>query len=168
MYASLIVHNQPLLPLRTGIALTEALRKIGVNASLKWPNDVLVGERKIAGILIEAVEDWAIVGIGVNIAIAPVPGASSVAAETTAHVTPEGLLELILKRFDQSLSERELLEYYRALCETIGHPVRVSIGKDVVKGLAIDIDPQGRLLVEDRGVRYVVASGECRTLRANL
>jgi BirA family biotin operon repressor/biotin-[acetyl-CoA-carboxylase] ligase len=168
LYASLIVRKQPLLPFRAGIAVAEALCQIGVSGSLKWPNDVLVGERKIAGILIEAVENWAVVGIGVNIGTAPAPGTTNVAAETSVSITPEGLLELILKHFLPSLSEREVLGRYRELCDTLGYPVRMLIGKDVIEGRAIDVDPQGRLLVEDHAGRHVVSSGECCSVRAGL
>ena len=168
LYASLISQKRPLLSLRAGIGVAQALRAIGVKASLKWPNDVLVGERKIAGILIEASEDWAVVGIGVNIRTSPVPDATSVAAETSIYIEPEGLLELILKHFFSSLPEREVLERYWELCATLGRPVEVSLGRDVMEGVAVGVDGQGHLLVENREGQHVVSSGECRSVRTGL
>lgn len=164
LYASLISPKRSLLSFRAGIAVAETLRTIGVDVSLKWPNDVLAGERKIAGILIEAIEDSAVVGIGVNIDTAPVPDASSIAIETGVCIGAEGLLGLILERFFSSLPERKVLERYRELCTTLGHSVKVTIGKDVVEGVAVGVDRQGRLLVENGEGRHVVSSGECRTV----
>jgi BirA family biotin operon repressor/biotin-[acetyl-CoA-carboxylase] ligase len=66
---SLVVHRRdPLLPLRAGVAVADA---VGPDARVKWPNDVLVDGRKVAGILIEArpQEGWAILGIGINVAV---------------------------------------------------------------------------------------------------
>ncbi len=80
----------PWLPLLTGVAVVEAVRRVaGVEVALKWPNDVLVGDRKLAGILVERVEGprgaGAIVGVGLNVSQTPselpVPTATSLAME---------------------------------------------------------------------------------------
>jgi BirA family biotin operon repressor/biotin-[acetyl-CoA-carboxylase] ligase len=165
LYASFIVRNQEALSLRVGIAIAEALRQIGVNAVLKWPNDILVGENKIAGILIDVIEKWAIVGIGVNINKTPVSGATCVEEETGVQVPPEELLKLILDHFAQPSSQSAVLERYRALCNTIGRLVQVATGRNVIEGTVISVDAQGRLLVEEHGVCHTVSSGECCYVR---
>ena len=89
------------LPLLTGIAVAAALRaEAGVPAGLKWPNDVLVADRKIAGILAEAHDDAIVVGIGLNVTLTaaelPVTGATSLLLEDAACLDRERLLAATL------------------------------------------------------------------------
>jgi BirA family transcriptional regulator, biotin operon repressor / biotin---[acetyl-CoA-carboxylase] ligase len=153
------------LPLLTGVAVAVAVREAAdVGATLKWPNDVLVGERKLAGILAEQSGDAVVVGVGVNVAThaeaLPVsPGglrATSLLVEG-GSVPREALLAGILRelesryaafRADPDAARGGLLAEYRALCATLGHPVRVELpGGQVLTGVAEDIDADGRLLV---------------------
>ncbi len=169
LYASIIMRPDPLLPLRVGVAIARALREVDIYAMLKWPNDVLVRERKIAGILIEVVEQWAIVGVGVNIEQAPLATATCVQGEMREPVTRDILVRSILKNLEGVLS-REILEDYEALSATIGREVRIEIegaeGASVICGRAIGIDRVGRLLVEAKGTRHTIVSGECIHLRS--
>ncbi|MEA1871506.1 MAG: biotin--[acetyl-CoA-carboxylase] ligase [Candidatus Bipolaricaulota bacterium] len=169
LYASIIMRPDPLLPLRVGVAIARALKEISISAVLKWPNDVLVRERKIAGILIEAVEQWAIVGIGVNIEQAPLATATCVRGETSEPVARDILVKLILKNIEGVLSG-EILGDYEALSGTIGQAVRIEVegadGVRVIRGQAIGIDRTGRLLVEAEGVCHTIVSGECIHLRS--
>jgi BirA family biotin operon repressor/biotin-[acetyl-CoA-carboxylase] ligase len=89
------------LPLLTGIAVAAALRaEAGVTASLKWPNDVLVADRKIAGILAEAHGDAIVAGVGLNVTLTaaelPVPTATSLLLERAACLDRERLLAAML------------------------------------------------------------------------
>ena len=169
LYASIIMRSDPLLPLRVGVAIVRALREINISAMLKWPNDVLVRERKIAGILIEAVEQWAIVGVGVNMEQAPLATATCVREETGEPVTRDLLVQSILNKLGGVLSG-EILEAYEALSATIGREVRIEIegaeGARVICGRAIGIDRSGRLLVEAEGTCHTIVSGECIHLRS--
>ena len=169
LYASLILDSSPLLPLHVGIAVAEALRAealraVGINAMLKWPNDVLVGEKKIAGILIEIVDRRAIVGIGVNLATSPMETATDVARETAIEVSRDDLLELILQRFT-STPPGTILDRYRAISATIGQAVRVEVagpaGPGPIIGRAVGLDSSGRLVVAMGEEVYSVTSGEC-------
>ena len=67
MYATLIVPADDVLSARAALAAAGALRQNGVDVGIKWPNDLIVNGRKIAGLLIEVVGDQALVGIGVNL-----------------------------------------------------------------------------------------------------
>jgi len=139
LYTSISLKSDPLLSLRVGVAVARALRQLGIVARLKWPNDVLVAGKKIAGILIEASGGTAIVGIGVNIDNAP-------------------------------LTYRDdVIEVYRSLCVTLGHKVRVSIaaGKQVT-GIALGIDRDGHLLVDDGRATRTIAGGDCVHLDAGI
>ena len=169
LYASIIMRPYPLLPFRVGVAIARALREVDISAMLKWPNDVLVRERKIAGILIEAVEQWAIVGVGVNMEQAPLATATCVRGETSEPVTRDRLVRSILKNLEGVLSG-EIVEAYEALSATIGRDVRIEIegaeGARVICGRAIGIDRIGRLLVKAKGTRHTIVSGECIHLRS--
>ena len=162
------------LPLLTGIAVATAVRSAAsVAATLKWPNDVLADDRKLAGILAEqsgsgsTSSDVLVIGIGLNVATPsdalPVsPGglrATSLLVEGAADVGREPLLIEVLRRFEQwYLPFREepdpertgLLAEYRSLCATLGRHVRVDLpGGHVLSGTAEDVDADGRLLIRE-------------------
>ena len=160
------------LPLLTGIAVATAVRSAAsVAATLKWPNDVLAGDRKLAGILAEqsgsGSGDVLVIGIGLNVATPPdalpvSPGglrATSLLVEGAADVGREPLLIEVLRRFEQwYLPFREepdpertgLLAEYRSLCATLGRHVRIDLpGGKVLSGTAEDVDADGRLLIRE-------------------
>jgi BirA family biotin operon repressor/biotin-[acetyl-CoA-carboxylase] ligase len=167
-YASLVLRIDSLGSLRVGIAVAEALRDVEIKAMLKWPNDVLVGEKKIAGVLVENVGDLAIVGVGVNLVAAPVATATCVTRETTILLTQDDLLKRILQHLAPA-SPKEILKRYRALSATIGRDVRVEVGTSTasrpIVGRAAGIDSLGRLLIEVDNTLHTIASGSCIHLR---
>jgi BirA family biotin operon repressor/biotin-[acetyl-CoA-carboxylase] ligase len=93
-----------LLSLRAGLAIAESLAQAGVEVALKWPNDLMWGERKVGGVLCEArwvgdIPAWVAIGVGLNVRN-PIPpelaGAAAGLAERLPEATPEGILELLL------------------------------------------------------------------------
>ena len=163
LYASIILQVEPLISLRAGIAVAKGLRELGIEAKLRWPNDVMVEEKKIGGILIEVSGSRAIVGMGVNLVPVPLESATCVARETCVHITRDQLLALILQWMEPSLSGKVVQEY-RALSATIGHVICVESKRGKLVGKAIGIDVAGRLLVESAGVVHVISSGDCSNL----
>jgi len=157
----------------TGVAVAEGLRRAtGVEACLKWPNDVLVHGRKLAGILVEsrigagpAAPVTLIVGVGVNLAQRAFPAeladrATSVVIETGQVPDRDALLETLLEEFDASRWRLEsrgfapVRERWLARSDTIGRRVT----GDAVTGVAVGLDADGALLVDDgRGVQRIVA-----------
>jgi BirA family biotin operon repressor/biotin-[acetyl-CoA-carboxylase] ligase len=155
------------LPLLTGVAVATAVRAVAsVAAMLKWPNDVLVGDRKLAGILAEQSGDAVVVGIGLNVATArdalPTSPAGQQATSLLAegaHVSREPLLTEMLRQLERRYVDfgddpdpagSGLLAEYRTLCGTLGRSVRVELpGGRAVAGVAEDIDTDGRLLVRE-------------------
>lgn len=152
--------------LLAGVAVSEAVREAtGLPAVLKWPNDVLIGGRKAAGILAEIVAEtdavrFVICGIGVNanIPAGAFPGelqpiATSLSAELGRSVSLLDLLCRILERLDLHYREfldrgaSTVLDAWRACPNVLGGPVRVTSAGDVVEGTAVDLDPEGALLV---------------------
>jgi BirA family transcriptional regulator, biotin operon repressor / biotin---[acetyl-CoA-carboxylase] ligase len=153
------------LPLLTGVAAARAVRDVsGVAAVLKWPNDVLAGSRKLAGILAEQSGDAVVIGIGLNVAtpaealpVSPAGLRATSLLVEGASVSREDLLAGILCELarwytafkdDPDPARAGLLAEYRALCATLGRRVRVELpGDRVLSGVAEDIDADGRLLV---------------------
>jgi BirA family biotin operon repressor/biotin-[acetyl-CoA-carboxylase] ligase len=161
------------LPLLAGVAATAALRQVGVDAVLKWPNDVLVGERKLAGILAEQTGNAIVVGMGVNVS-GPSPATAngrpvtSLQAEGAGQVTRQALLVAVLGQLEHwyqpwhaDPDECGLREQYRSVCATIGRTVRVELpGGQGLTGTAADIDEYGRLVVAAEGTRTAVSAGD--------
>jgi BirA family biotin operon repressor/biotin-[acetyl-CoA-carboxylase] ligase len=166
----------PWLPLLSGLAVIEGVRRVtGVAATLKWPNDVLVGDQKVAGILVQRVEGpagaVAVVGVGLNVsstrAELPVPTATSLelagAPAVDRAVLLGAVLEAFTTRYDAWRAERGqgLRASYVAACSTVGRAVRVELpGEDPLEGLAVGVDAEGRLEV-DVGTRVrALAAGD--------
>jgi BirA family biotin operon repressor/biotin-[acetyl-CoA-carboxylase] ligase len=160
----------------TAVATAEALRRVApLEPRLKWPNDVLVGGRKIAGILLESravasAEPVLVIGVGVNLGQREFPSelagrATSVALETGHAVDRETMLAALLEEFDAWRARLEgegfgpVRERWKSLSDTIGRYVTV----DGVAGTATDLDVDGALLIDvGEGVRRVIA-GEITT-----
>jgi BirA family transcriptional regulator, biotin operon repressor / biotin---[acetyl-CoA-carboxylase] ligase len=146
---SLVIRDPPrLLPLAAGVAVAEV---IGPDARVKWPNDVLVGGRKLAGILVEGrpQERWAVLGIGLNVAICERDFPAELRDRAgTMGLAPDALeptLERLLERLERWLGEppAEVLEALRDRDALAGRHVRWAHGE----GTAAGIDGEGRLLV---------------------
>ena len=156
------------LPLLAGVAVAAAVRDVAaVDARLKWPNDVLAGPAKLAGILAEAAGDAVVIGIGVNVSTGPrelpPPGpgalpATSLRLQGSPHLDRDRLLAGILAGLERRYrtwsgvlgdSERSgLRAEYTGLCATLGRRVRVELpGGRLLNGLAAGVDADGRLLV---------------------
>lgn len=155
----------PWIPLMAGVAVANAVREAGLEPSLKWPNDVEIDGRKLAGILVERVETAhgpaAVIGIGLNVAMTsdqlPVPMATSLTLEGS-DATRDHMLACVLTGL---ATHYELLrtdpaalrDAYLAVCGTVGSSVRVSLPDDVtLAGAATDVDEHGRLVVDGRPV----------------
>lgn len=166
-------HRRGWLPLLTGIAVASALRgAAGVEAGLKWPNDVLVRGRKVAGILAEQAGDAIIVGAGINVTTRPSelpPGpATSLLASGAACTERDTLLIAVLgeleRRYRRWLAgpgDPQLRSSYREVSGTIGREVRVELpGGQVLAGTAADVDDAGRLIVRTVSGETAVSAGE--------
>jgi BirA family transcriptional regulator, biotin operon repressor / biotin---[acetyl-CoA-carboxylase] ligase len=148
---------------RTGVAAVDACRVVaGVDALLKWPNDVLLAERKLAGILAErGVDGCVVVGIGLNVAWAP-DGATCLGA----RVTPGDVLDALLHAYDRVDNVERA---YRERLATIGRRVHVDLPVGSIEGTAVDVDPDGRLVVLDTsGVTHRLDVGDVVHLRSGV
>jgi BirA family biotin operon repressor/biotin-[acetyl-CoA-carboxylase] ligase len=170
------------VPLLTGVAIASAVRDAtGLDARLKWPNDVLVGDRKLAGILAEQSADAIVVGAGINVSASrdelPVGSATSLALEGALAGRPR-LLGAILGEIERlylawaggpSPGDPDacgLRDEYRRYSATLGRQVRVEFpGGDAAGGTAADIDAGGRLVVHTPDGPLAVSAGDVVHLR---
>lgn len=163
LLCSVVIREPPrLLPLAAGVAVAQTIQRA---AMLKWPNDVLLDGRKVAGILVEGrpQERWAVVGIGLNVALAPddfppelAPRATTLGLEPSAI---EPTLRSLLAQLERwvGAAEQEVLEAFGARDALRTHQVSWSGGA----GVAAGIDGDGRLLVDaGDGRRVALDAGE--------
>ncbi|MEJ2039650.1 MAG: biotin--[acetyl-CoA-carboxylase] ligase [Desulfosarcinaceae bacterium] len=154
--------------------MVETLRQCcGLESSVKWPNDILIGERKIVGILSQVVNDhdrvqFINVGIGVNVNNHPEAvgqPAVSIAQLKGGPVSRVALLDFFLQRFRQRLDPGSLtnvIRDWKANTVTLGRRVRVQTIHENIEGLAADIDDQGGLILSlDSGEQRTVLYGDC-------
>ena len=145
---SLVLRDWPeLLPLAAAVAVAEA---VGPEARIKWPNDILVAERKVAGILVEgrSQEGWAVLGIGVNVAISAFPAELRDTAGSLGGVPAdvEPFLQRLLALLAKGLNapSENVIATWRERDALDGRAVTWNDGE----GVAAGIDEEGRLLVE--------------------
>lgn len=165
---SLVVRTfDPLLPLRAGVAVADVA---GDDARVKWPNDVWLEGRKVAGILVEGrpAEGWAVVGIGLNVAVdlralAEELQATAASMGRAPHER-EAVLADLLAALEVRLAEpaAAALDALRALDALHGRPVRWQGGE----GTGAGIDDGGRLLVRTGGGVTALDAGEVHLSRA--
>ena len=171
LLVSLLFRNVPGDPhvLTQRVALAAAIaceRLANVRPVLKWPNDLLLDGRKLAGVLAQAqlgARPAVVVGIGINVGWAP-PEAALVGHD----VQPLDLLAEMLQAYDELPDDAWLM--YRDRLGTIGKRVRVELpvgsSPDVLEGRAVDVDPDGQLVVvDDAGRTHRFAVGDVVHLR---
>jgi BirA family biotin operon repressor/biotin-[acetyl-CoA-carboxylase] ligase len=166
------------IPLIAGVAVCKAIRRVTpLEPRIKWPNDITIGGKKVAGILAEMScdmdrVDHIVLGIGVNVntrcSLLPEPTrgiATSLAENCGEYVSRVRLVQSILAEFDALYSAflvsgfDALREEWKALDSTVGSWVKVSDAEGEIKGKALDIDGEGFLLVrkENGNVRRVIS-----------
>ena len=168
----LAVRDLPKLSLVAALAVAEAIEAVaGLGPRLKWPNDILVNGRKIAGILLESrvtAEPVVVVGIGINLEQSAFPPeltatATSVRLESGRTVPREAMLDAALAAFDvwRAALEGQGFPAVRArwleLADTIGR----AVSSEECVGIATDLDAEGALVVRDHAGRlHHVVAGE--------
>ena len=166
----------PLLSLLAGVAAARAATAAGgIPVGLKWPNDLVVEDRKLGGILSESDGRGAVVvGIGVNVRQEHFPAeiagtATSIVAAGGRTPTRAWLLAATLSSFGGRMqTPDDALDDYRAMCATLGRDVRIELASGgAITGKAIDVAISGALIVDGPGGRTEVASGDVVHLRPN-
>jgi BirA family biotin operon repressor/biotin-[acetyl-CoA-carboxylase] ligase len=169
------------LPLAAGVAVVDAVAAVtGVQADLKWPNDVLVGGAKLAGILAEVTGRVIVVGIGLNVTLRAEElgesGATSLLDLGVDAADRTRLTAELLRRLGDRVSswrgaggaDDRLCADYRRRCVTVGSPVRATLpGGRVIVGTATSVDDEGRLCIVAGGETVAVSAGDVVQLRPN-
>jgi BirA family biotin operon repressor/biotin-[acetyl-CoA-carboxylase] ligase len=164
--------DAPLFTLAAAVGVARAARERGVEARIKWPNDVVVGRGKLAGVLTESATAgdalaWVIVGVGVNVVAPGVEGATGLGEHAAREdVDRPAFVADLLAAFDRVAGDSgTTLSAWRELSDTLGRRVRVETPGGEVVGEAVDVDPPGTLVVETATGRRRVAVGDCEHLR---
>lgn len=179
--------GQTLVPLASGLAVADALRRHGLAADLKWPNDVLVADRdtgaprKVAGILVERHDDagvgpYLVIGVGVDVDWrgadrAGEAGAwTSVAEELDRDVDRWDVLADLMRSLSAWLLDvprdpTQLLASYQVRCRTIGRQVEVAAPAGTVAGVATGLDTDGGLVVSTPQGPVAVTAGDVTYVR---
>ena len=170
---SLPPERTPLVSMACGVAMAAAVTRVaGFTPGLKWPNDLVVGDRKLAGILAERDGNAVVVGIGVNVEWHDFPpeiaeSATACNLEAGRAVDRDALLEAFLADLDaRSADFAVITAEYRSRLATLGRRVRVERSGDVLVGRAVNVGEAGQLLVQDqRGDVVEVHVGDVVHLR---
>jgi BirA family biotin operon repressor/biotin-[acetyl-CoA-carboxylase] ligase len=170
-----------LLPLTTAVAVCEACERAGsVGCAVKWPNDVWIDERKVAGILIEArpQEKWAVIGIGLNVGttLEELPAelrdtATSLSIAAGTEVERVEVLEALLERLAVWLPAAgdRLLPAYRERDALYGRSIAWTAGSERLEGEARGVDEEGNLVVFTAdGGRTTLTAGEVHLAGAGM
>jgi len=187
LYFTLVIYAQPdgarplayVTPLAIALAAEEMAAAAGrtLCADLKWPNDVLVGGKKLAGVLIETTETGsgeqvALVGVGINVNldVAAHPELAGVATSLKEALAVEVAREELLARFcnhfealyEQALAgSRAPFQAWRERLVTLGREVVATGARETIRGVAVDVDEDGALVIAQAdGRRVRVEAGD--------
>ena len=168
----------PLLTLATAVAIARALRSLGLQAEIKWPNDVLVRGRKICGVLSECVDDvpgpsFAVIGVGLNVNLTAGQFAPGVREQATSMLVECGetwslpqvagqMVEAIGLQMDRmdAGAKHDMLDEWREMSAVLGKDVVVHGSAQPLCGVAVDIAQDGSLLVQTSSGTVRVYAGD--------
>jgi len=168
----------PTLTLVMGMAVAKAVKKLGFDVSIKWPNDIVISKKKICGILTEMGTNgvkinYVLIGVGINVNLKEFPEemqdkATSLILEGGREYDRNQVIALVMKYFEinyekfiQTCDFTHLLDDYHRILANLNQPVRVIDGDRSFEGICRGIDEKGELLVERQNKEVVkVSAGE--------
>ncbi|WP_284008654.1 biotin--[acetyl-CoA-carboxylase] ligase [Haloarcula pelagica] len=168
--------HAPVFTLAAAVAVTRAAREAGVDAGIKWPNDVLVDDRKLVGILTEMEGEadrvsWVVVGMGINANVDPATLPTDAEPTSLQHVRGDPIdrrvfTQRVLETFDELRGDIDsILPAWREYATTLGRRVRVETPGGTVEGEAVDVQFPGSLVVDTDDGEVTVTAGDCDHLR---
>lgn len=163
----------PRLAIAAGLAVAEACEAHVPFAAIKWPNDVWISNRKVAGILVEAGDDFAVVGIGININIREFPEnirqlATSLMLESGNTISRSEVFSKMVSRFAVHANRlqidfEDILKRVRQRCVLSGNPVELTCSSGRIHGICEGIGSSGELLVRTpNGLKSILQADEVR------
>jgi BirA family biotin operon repressor/biotin-[acetyl-CoA-carboxylase] ligase len=176
IYCSLVVPQSPLLTLALGLATHTAIfEATGLVCDLRWPNDLLLAGRKVAGILVQAAGRNAIAGIGINVNHTEFPGdvaalATSLRLAAGRAIAREDILLALLPAIDAIVPQDKsaiLASFTQLSSYASGKRVEVELPEALIAGTTAGLDPDGYLIVRrDDGTDTLVVAGGVRAARS--
>jgi BirA family biotin operon repressor/biotin-[acetyl-CoA-carboxylase] ligase len=168
------------LNMAAAVAVARAISGLySLKTGIKWPNDLLIGERKVCGILMEVSAEvdrleYAVIGIGINanVDVTRFPEewrSTSLCRELCREVSRVELIHRILLEIEGALvkpGSREIYEEWRLLSTTLGRRVRIASSYGDLEGVASDLAGDGALCLETAEGRTRILAGDCIHLRA--
>jgi BirA family biotin operon repressor/biotin-[acetyl-CoA-carboxylase] ligase len=187
IYLSLILRPRilpaacPILTLMSAVSICEAVKEvIDLDVQIKWPNDVLIHHKKVAGILTEMNAEvdkvnFVVIGIGLNVnndKKSLIAGATSLKQEQGVEISRVFLLQELLRRIENNYllledkGSQEIINKWRNFTLTLGTRVKVDYQNKHIEGQATDIDSDGALLIrKDSGLTQKISSGDVTACR---
>lgn len=172
LYCSIVLEPSPVLTLALGLATAETIAGVtGVACDLRWPNDVMLGAKKVAGILVQLVEGRAIAGIGINVNQETFPAeldglATSLKQHTGKTISLTDLLIHLIRGVDSGVREETdnvLRLFAHASSYAAGRRVTVDLPAGAIVGTTAGLDASGFLIVrQDDGTDTVIVAGGVR------
>ena len=172
IYCSIVLKPAPALTLALGLATAEAIaRSTGMVCDLRWPNDVMLAGKKVAGILVQVAEGNAIAGIGINVNQTSFPPhlaseATSLRLHTGAPVSLTGIVLTLLPAIDTfvALDQGTILRLFASASSyAAGRRVTVAQPDGIIEGTTAGLDPAGFLIVrKDDGTDTLILAGGVR------
>jgi BirA family biotin operon repressor/biotin-[acetyl-CoA-carboxylase] ligase len=174
------LEKTPLLSFVAALAVTKALSSYGLHATIKWPNDVRVNGRKIAGILLESegggvTINYVVVGIGINLSVDLKELSADIQARSTSllnelhySINYHEFLKTFFMTFQhyygifQEQRYGEIIDEWKAYSDTLGKSVKMKTMTETLQGTTFDVDQSGFLLLRtERGEIRKILSGDC-------
>ncbi len=172
IYCSIVLERRPVLTLALGLAAVEAIAEsTGISCDLRWPNDLMLGGKKAAGILVQLVDGKAVAGIGINVNHRAFPAelaaeATSLRLEAGREFAREEIFLALLPAVDRLLEfdqESVLRLFAQASSYASGRRVTVSQPEGVIEGVTAGLDKDGYLVVRrDDGTDTLILAGGVR------
>ena len=167
LYPQLSPSYIPRITLMTAVAVVKAIERCAqIKGQIKWPNDILINEKKVCGILTEMSAEldlinWVVVGIGINVDIKKQEFPEDIREKTTSlkealrkEISRVRLVQIFLKEFEryyELLKKREIsliLKEWKSYSHTLGKKIKINIGENIVTGEAININEEGTLILK--------------------
>jgi BirA family biotin operon repressor/biotin-[acetyl-CoA-carboxylase] ligase len=176
IYCSMVLMPSPVLTLALGVAVVEAIAQAtGIQCDIRWPNDVMLDERKVAGILVQLIAGRAIAGIGINVNHAEFPEeighlATSLRLHAGREFAREDILFPLIHAIDSVVpedAETVLRLFAHASSWVAGRRVTVDLPEGPITGTTAGLNKAGHLLVrQDNGTETVIVAGGVRAAGA--
>jgi BirA family biotin operon repressor/biotin-[acetyl-CoA-carboxylase] ligase len=171
LWCSLVVPKTSIPSLKAALSIVQTITALTpLRAGIRWPNDIIVRNKKVAGVLTESEKEKTIVGIGINVNQPDFPpeleGATSLAIETGKTLCTEDFLHQLVKQFEKNLNNPGIIDQIREVIVMLGQKITVKVRDTVKTGELWDIGTDGALLLrESSGVISELAPSEVEFVR---